>query len=108
MIKAICTVGLLPCPYQTLVVSEEFGSCQELIDYFGLEDGVIDAVDEGNESINDFLRVLGLPLIEEDETENPYEGWTDEMIAKQQEEDRRDEYRAWVRSNSLEPWNDGY
>lgn len=92
---AICDIGLSPCPYQTLIRPDEFSTFHALCDYMGID---VDE-DSNNEYINDFLVFLGHDPLPE-YVEDPYEGWTEEMIAEQEQDDR--EVDATIKSELAE------
>lgn len=101
--KAICEIGLYPCTHQTHLHPKGFDDYQSLIDYMGIDDVEEDAE---NDYINDFLVFFGLEEEYVEEAIDPYEGWTPEMIAEQQEDDAIEELRMLAELNEPddEPW----
>lgn len=90
---AMCEVGLYPCLHQTILNPEGFDTFQELCDYMGIDV----EEDSENDYLNDFLSFLGLETEPGDDVVYEYEGWTDEMIAAQKEDDEREMRREMNR-----------
>jgi hypothetical protein len=99
---AICEFGLSPCPYQTVLQPDEFDSYRSLCDYMGIDV----EEDAENDCLNDFLSFLGLETDTEDDAEDLYEGWSDEMIAEQKQENKEMDFSGALESPYADVYDD--
>lgn len=99
LVKAILEIGLYPCSHQISLRSHGFDDFPSLIDYMGIVD-IEEDLD--NDHINRFLAFMGLEPDCGDDDIDPYEGWTQEMIEEQQEDDRRVEMYETDETDEME------